>query len=141
MTELTRLALSPCITSTVPILARKREGEQALALPLRAWESAVERAGRFATPIAGFLELRDLNPQMKERETKGDRLTHLVIVQPQVGGPYSSLPADAGFALATTLSDVVDNTEQSVEMVGIYGIEAAMEQAAAISEVLTATAG
>ena len=124
----------------MPILARKREGAQTLALLAKAGENAVECAGTLATLIAGFPERRDLIPRMKELETEGDRLTHKVIVQLQVGGPHSGLPADAGFALATTLDDVVDNAEQTAEMMGIYGIEAPMEQAVALSEVLTAAA-
>ena len=47
-------------------------------------------------------------------------------------------PFDAGdgYALATALDDVVDHTEQVAAQLGLYGVEAPMEQAVEFAEVL-----
>ena len=47
--------------------------------------------------------------------------------------PFS---AGDGHALATKLDDIVDYAEQTADALGIYGVEAPMEQAVALAEVL-----
>ena len=47
-------------------------------------------------------------------------------------------PFDAGdgYALATALDDIVDHSEQVAAQLGLYGVEAPMEQAVEFTEVL-----
>jgi uncharacterized protein len=70
-------------------------------------------------------------------EQEGDRITHDIIHRLNGGGrgrqPFDS--AD-GHALATALDDIVDYAEHTADMLVIYGVEASMEQATAMGEVL-----
>jgi uncharacterized protein Yka (UPF0111/DUF47 family) len=43
-----------------------------------------------------------------------------------------------GLQLATALDDIVDNAEQTADMLGIYQVEATMEHASLLAEVLLA---
>ena len=105
----------------------------------------VEEAGRNVQRAT--LLLRDLLADWPEREElardlllceqEGDRITHDIIHRLNGGGSgRRPLAADDGHALATALDDVVDFAEQTADMLGIYGIEAPMEQATAMADVL-----
>jgi uncharacterized protein Yka (UPF0111/DUF47 family) len=75
-------------------------------------------------------------------EQEGDRITHDIIHRLNGGGngrpPMD--PAD-GHLLATTLDDIVDYAEQAADELALYAVEAPMEQAEAIAELLVVTAG
>ncbi len=89
--------------------------------------------------------LRDLLTDWPERaeiagqlfvcEQEGDRITRDVIHRlAQVDdGP---MDATDGLRLATAVDDVVDFAEQAADQLGLYGVEAAMEQAVALAHVL-----
>lgn len=72
-------------------------------------------------------------------EHEGDRITHDLIHRLN-GGGSGRQPFDTtdGHALATALDDVVDFAEQTADTLTIYGIEAPMEQATTLGEVLVA---
>jgi len=105
----------------------------------------VEEAGRNVQRAT--LLLRDLLQDWPERrdlardlflcEQEGDRITHDVIHRLN-GGGSGRQPFDAndGHGLATTLDDIVDFAEQTADTLAVYGIEAPMEQATALGEVL-----
>jgi len=106
----------------------------------------VEEAGRNVQRAT--LLLRDLLAAWPEREElthdlllceqEGDRITHDIIHRLNGGGTGGKRPfgADDGHALATALDDVVDYAEQTADTLSIYGIEAPMEQATAMGDVL-----
>jgi uncharacterized protein Yka (UPF0111/DUF47 family) len=93
------------------------------------------------------LLLRDLLADYPERaevahdvflaEQEGDRITHDIIhrLNGGGGGPMPFGPAD-GLTLATALDDIVDFAEETADALGIYGVEAPMEQASQLAEVL-----
>ena len=105
----------------------------------------VEEAGRNVQRAS--LILRDLFADFPERSTlaqdlyvceqEGDRITHDIIhrltANRRVRAPFDA--AD-GYALATALDDIVDNAEQAGALLGLYGVEAPMEQAVDFGEVL-----
>jgi predicted phosphate transport protein (TIGR00153 family) len=105
----------------------------------------VEEAGR-NVQRAGLL-LRDLLAEYPERsalagdlfvcEQEGDRITHDIIHR-LTGSRRVRAPFDAsdGYALATALDDIVDHAEQAGALLGLYGVEAPMEQAVEFAEVL-----
>ncbi len=109
--------------------------------------SLVDESGR-NVQRCGLL-LRDLLAEYPERialaqdlkvcEREGDRITHDIIHRlagrRRVHGPFN---ARDGYALATALDDVVDYAEQVAAQLGIYAVEAPMEQAVSFSEVLLA---
>jgi uncharacterized protein len=105
----------------------------------------VEEAGRNVQRAT--LLLRDLLVDWPEHsdlardlvlcEQEGDRITHDIIHRLNGGGsgrpPFDS--AD-GHMLATALDDIVDFAEQTADMLVIYGVEAPMEQATQMGDVL-----
>ncbi len=68
-------------------------------------------------------------------EQEGDRITHDII---QRTNTRSATPIDTEdiYALATKVDDVVDFTEETADFMGLYQIEAPMEQAQALADVL-----
>jgi uncharacterized protein len=120
------------------IVARRNADEKILTLLAQAGANAAESAQTLRTLIASFPEQPDLIPKMKELETRGDRLTHRILVRLQQAPNNAGLLPEEGFALATAVDDIVDHAEQTADMMGIYGIEAPMEQAVALSDVLVA---
>ena len=105
----------------------------------------VEEAGR-NVQRCGLL-LRDLLVDYPEHATlaqdlevceqEGDRITHDIIHR-LAGRGRVRAPFDAGdgYALATALDDIVDHSEQAAAQLGLYGVEAPMEQAVEFTEVL-----
>ena len=71
-------------------------------------------------------------------EQEGDRIAHDIIHRLNDGGRKRRTPFDAadGYALATALDDIVDYAEQAADTLGIYGVEASMEQAQELASVL-----
>jgi uncharacterized protein Yka (UPF0111/DUF47 family) len=79
-----------------------------------------------------------LADELKAFEQEGDRITHDIIHRLNDGGRRLRLPFDAGdgYALATALDDVLDHTEQTAALLCLYGVEAPMEQAVELADVL-----
>jgi uncharacterized protein Yka (UPF0111/DUF47 family) len=96
--------------------------------------------------------LRDLFAEYPERpeiaqdvlacEHEGDRIAHAILSRlAERGSRASELdPADV-HALAGALDDVVDHAEEAADQLGLYGVEAPMEQAQRMTDVLVDTAG
>ena len=70
-------------------------------------------------------------------EQQGDRITHDIIhrLNDSRHGRAPLLESDV-YELARSLDDIVDYTEQAADQLGLYGVEATMEQAVALSSVL-----
>jgi uncharacterized protein len=79
-----------------------------------------------------------LADELKAFEQEGDRITHDIIHRLNSAGRRLRLPFDAGdgYALATALDDVLDHTEQTAALLHLYGVEAPMEQAVELADVL-----
>jgi uncharacterized protein Yka (UPF0111/DUF47 family) len=107
----------------------------------------VEKAGRNVRHsslllhelLAEFPEHASLAADLGECEREGDRITHDIIHRLN-GGRRVRAPFGAadGYALATALDDIVDHTEQAAALLGLYGVEAPMEQALGFADVLMA---
>jgi uncharacterized protein len=108
----------------------------------------VEEAGRNVQRSA--LLLHDLLVEYPERaalaqdlkacEQEGDRITHDIIHRLATGRVRAPFAAGDGYVLATALDDIVDHSEQVAAQLGLYGVEAPMEQAVAFTEVLVGAA-
>ena len=109
----------------------------------------IEASGRNAQRTCVLL--RDLLSDYPERaplaaeillcEHEGDRITHDVIHW--IGGSRRMrAPFDAGdgYALATALDDIVDHAEQVADTLGIYAVEATIESAVDLADVLVGAA-
>jgi predicted phosphate transport protein (TIGR00153 family) len=69
-------------------------------------------------------------------EHEGDRITHDIIYRLHEDGVQPPFPTADMHALASALDDIVDYTEQTADQLGIYAVEAPMEQAQQLAEVL-----
>jgi uncharacterized protein len=107
-----------------------------------------ELSGR--TVVRSAALLRDLLAEWPERpelatalvdcEHEGDRITHDIIHLLHDGkSSRKALDAFEGLQLATALDDIVDNAEQTADMLGIYHVEATMEHASLLADVLLAS--
>jgi uncharacterized protein Yka (UPF0111/DUF47 family) len=96
--------------------------------------------------LAELPEHAPLAEELAACEREGDRITHDIIhrLNGGVGGHRSrrggGVPFDSGdgYVLATALDDIVDHTEQAAAQLGLYGVEAPMEQAVGFADVLVA---
>jgi uncharacterized protein Yka (UPF0111/DUF47 family) len=88
--------------------------------------------------LAELPERSGLVDELKSFEQEGDRITHDIIHRLNGGRRRLRLPFDAGdgYALATALDDVIDHTEQTAALLHLYGVEAPMEQAVELADVL-----
>ena len=87
--------------------------------------------------MSDFPEGGELAREILRCEQEGDRIAH--DIHHRLGnGRAAAAPfktSDA-FALATAIDDIVDFTEQTADTLGLYGIEAPMEQAEQLTDVL-----
>ena len=90
--------------------------------------------------IADYPLHSELARELVVLEHEGDRITHDLIVQLGSQKKTAVVTAEDGYALATTLDDIVDYAEQTGDMLGVYGVEAPMEQAVQMAEVLVGAA-
>ena len=98
----------------------------------------VQRCGLLLRELLiDYPEHATLAQDLKVCEQEGDRITHDIIHR-LAGRGRVRAPFDAGdgYALATALDDIVDYAEQVAAQMGLYGVEASMEQAVDFSEVL-----
>ena len=73
--------------------------------------------------------------QIKQLEEEGDRITHDILHQLH-STTVTPIDREDIHALATALDDVVDLTEETSDVLGLYKIEAPMEQALELTAVL-----
>jgi len=87
--------------------------------------------------LVDYPEQATLAKDLKVCEQEGDRITHDIIHRladrRRVRAPFD---AGDGYALASALDDIVDHAEQAAAQMGLYGVEAPMEQAVEFTEVL-----
>jgi predicted phosphate transport protein (TIGR00153 family) len=87
--------------------------------------------------LTDYPERAGLERDLKVCEQDGDRIAHDIFHRLAVGRRVRA-PFDAGdgHALATALDDVVDFAEQAATELGLYRVEAPMEQAVEFADVL-----
>jgi uncharacterized protein len=97
----------------------------------------VQRSGLLLHDLlVDYPEHAALARELKVCEQGGDRITHDVIHRLAEGRVRAPFPAGDGYALATALDDIVDHSEHAAAQLGLYGVEAPMEQAVELSNVL-----
>jgi uncharacterized protein len=97
--------------------------------------NALEAARATEQRLREFPDTAIPQERVKELETEGDRLTHDLI---QLLNTQYVTPLDREdiYALATAIDDVVDHIEHASDLLGLYHIEAPMEQAVEQARVL-----
>jgi uncharacterized protein len=97
----------------------------------------VQRAGLLLHDLlVDYPEHATLAQDLKVCEQEGDRITHDIIHRLAGGRARAPFAAGDGYALATALDDIVDHAEQAAAQLGLYGVEAPMEQSVELSDVL-----
>jgi uncharacterized protein len=109
----------------------------------RVYFELFEKAGRNVARAAGLLDRmlvnypdsRDLAAEILDCEHEGDRITHDII--DRLNHSFvSPIDREDILALASGLDDVVDYTEEVADYLGLYRIDAPMDQAISLAQVL-----
>jgi len=89
--------------------------------------------------LADWPERPELATALVDCEHEGDRIAH-DIIHLLHDGKSSRKVVDPleGLQLATALDDIIDNAEQTADMLGLYRVEATMEHGSLLAEVLLA---
>jgi uncharacterized protein Yka (UPF0111/DUF47 family) len=118
-------------------LSRRSHDPSLTTLLERAGQNILRSGLLLRELLAELPEGSELADRLKACEQEGDRITHDMIHslarRRRLRAPFD---AGEGYALATALDDVLDNTEQAAAQLHLYGVEAPMEQAAAFADVL-----
>ncbi len=98
--------------------------------------------------LVDYPEHAGLIDAVQDCEHRGDHIARDIIHRlssnghrrlPFAGGDgHAGLGVVDGHALATALDDIVDFAEQTADALGVYGVEAPMEQSVALAKVLVA---
>ena len=98
----------------------------------------VERTGGLLRDMfEGFPDGReDLGREILKCEQEGDRIAHDIIHRLHDRGVHSPMPRTELHALVSALDDIVDYAEETADSLGLYGVEAPMEQAEQLAQVL-----
>jgi len=97
----------------------------------------VQRSGLLLHDLlVDYPEHAALARDLKVCEQEGDRITHDIIHRLAGGRVRAPFGRRDGYALATALDDIVDHSEHTAAQLGLYGVEAPMEQAVEFTDVL-----
>ena len=103
---------------------------------------AVQRAAALLREILGRpAGEQEVARELLRCEQEADRITHDIIHRLNGGAPRGArrralIRADDGHQLATALDDIVDHAEEAADQLILYRIEAPMEQALELADVL-----
>ena len=102
---------------------------------VEAGENAVRAARLLKAMLEKWPESADLAREILLAEQEGDRITH-DIVQRVNSTFVTPIDGEDIYGLATRLDDIVDQIEESADFMGLYRIEAPMDQSLAMADVL-----
>jgi uncharacterized protein len=89
--------------------------------------------------LADWPDRPELAADLGDCEHEGDRVTHDIIQRlHESRSSRKAIDSLEGLQLATALDDIVDCAEQTADMLGLYGVEATMEHACLLADVLVA---
>ena len=91
--------------------------------------------------FAEYPEQPELADEVRACEHEGDRIAHEILSRLAArGSRAANLEAADVHALTGALDDIVDYAEEAADQLGLYGVEAPMEQAQEMAGVLLETA-
>ena len=90
--------------------------------------------------LADYPEQAGLARDILLCEQEGDRIAHDILHRLAGRGPGDGLESADVHPLAGALDDVVDHAEEAADQLGLYGVEAPMEQAQDVAGVLVGCA-
>jgi uncharacterized protein Yka (UPF0111/DUF47 family) len=117
-------------------LFRPARDERLLELLEEAGRNASRAAALLTEMLSDYPERSDLAREILLREQEGDRITHDVILRIAQAPRRAAIDSRDVYDLIHALDDVVDHAEEAADSLGLYGIEAPMEQAQELAAVL-----
>jgi predicted phosphate transport protein (TIGR00153 family) len=105
---------------------------------IQAGQNSLRAARLLDEMMHSWPESGGLSRQIVEAEAEGDKITH-DIVQRLNSTFVTPIDREDIYGLATQMDDIVDYTEEAADFLGLYKIEAPMEQAQALTKVLVAS--
>jgi predicted phosphate transport protein (TIGR00153 family) len=107
-------------------------------LLIEAGKNGVDAARLLDRLMNEWPDAGELPTQIVDLEHEGDRITHEIVKRLNTTF-VTPIDREDLYGLATQLDDVVDYTEEAADFLGLYQIEAPMEQAQALTKVLVAS--
>jgi predicted phosphate transport protein (TIGR00153 family) len=101
-------------------------------------QNAVRAAKLLDEMMNSWPESGSLSREILLAEQEGDRITHDIVRRLNTTF-VTPIDREDIYALATQMDDIVDFTEEAADFLGLYKIEAPMEQATALTKVLVAS--
>jgi uncharacterized protein len=105
---------------------------------IEAGQNAVRAAKLLDEMMQTWPESAPLSREILLAEQEGDRITHDIVRRLNTTF-VTPIDREDIYALATQMDDIVDFTEEAADFLGLYKIEAPMEQATALTKVLVAS--
>ena len=105
---------------------------------IQAGQNTVHAARLLDRMMHSWPDEKDLAREVLKAEQEGDKITH-TIIQRLNSTFVTPIDREDIYGLATKLDDIVDFTEEAADFLGLYRIEAPMEQAQALTKVLVAS--
>jgi uncharacterized protein len=122
-------------------LAKAREDAELLTLFEESGRNVQRASCLLRDLFAEYPERPELAREVLACEHDGDRIAHEILSRlAERGSRAADLDAADVHALAGALDDIVDYAEEAADQLGLYGVEAPMEQAQRMTEVLVDTA-
>jgi uncharacterized protein len=104
---------------------------------LEAGQNSVHAATLLDRMMHKWPEEAGISREILKAEQEGDRITHDIIKRLNTTF-VTPIDREDIYGLATRMDDIVDYTEEAADFLGLYKIEAPMEQAGALTKVLVA---
>ncbi|HEX5763024.1 MAG TPA: DUF47 family protein [Solirubrobacterales bacterium] len=102
---------------------------------IEAGQNSLRAAQLLDEMMGGWPDTSALSREILKAEQEGDRITHDIIRR--LNSTFvTPIDREDIYALATQMDDIVDYTEEAADFLGLYRIEAPMEQAQALTKVL-----
>jgi uncharacterized protein Yka (UPF0111/DUF47 family) len=119
-------------------LVKVKEDAQLLELLEDSARNVQRASAQLRDLFADYPEQAELAAAVRDCEHEGDRITHEILSRLAEHG--TGLDAADVHALTGALDDIVDHAEEAADQLGLYGIEAPMEPAQHMTEVLVSAA-
>jgi predicted phosphate transport protein (TIGR00153 family) len=105
---------------------------------IEAGQNSVHAATLLDRMMNKWPEEAGISREILKAEQEGDRITHDIIKRLNTTF-VTPIDREDIYGLATQMDDIVDFTEEAADFLGLYKIEAPMEQATALTKVLVAS--
>jgi predicted phosphate transport protein (TIGR00153 family) len=105
---------------------------------IEAGQNTVHAATLLDRMMNKWPEEAGISREILKAEQEGDRITHEIVKR--LNSTFvTPIDREDIYGLATQMDDIVDFTEEAADFLGLYKIEAPMEQATALTKVLVAS--